>query len=73
MERPQMTDATAPDKRYYISTSRSEGLVKLRYALRELIERHPKKCMVLTAPRYDDVYFEGVAYLDAIARGEIDG
>ena len=26
-----------------------------------------------TAPRYDQVYFEGLAYLDAIARGEIDG
>ena len=28
---------------------------------------------MLTAPRYDQVYFEGLAYLDAIARGEIDG
>ena len=59
-----MTDAVMPDKRYYISTSRTEGLVKLRYALREMIERRPKKVMAVTAPRYDDVYFEGVAQLD---------
>jgi len=68
-----MTDATTPDKRYYISTSRTDGLIKLRYALRELIERHPEKCMALTAPRYDDVYYAGVAHLDTIASGEIDG
>ena len=68
-----MTDATIPDERYYISTSRTDGLIKLRYALREMIERQPKKRMAMTVPRYDDVYFEGVAYLDAIARGDIDG
>ena len=59
-----MTDDTLPDNRYYISTSRTEGLIKLRYALREIIERSPKKHMAITAPRYDDVYFDGVARLD---------
>jgi len=38
-------------------------------AAREDLEKRKR----FMAPRYDEVYFEGVAYLDAIARGEIDG
>jgi hypothetical protein len=39
----------------------------------EAIIKERKQQRNFTQPRYDDVYFEGVAYLDAIARGEIDG
>ena len=48
-------------------------------ALREKLKakiaaRKPKIAnAVWKEPRYDDVYFEGLEYLDAIARGEIDG
>ena len=53
---------------------RSQKLQEFKKRLRKRIDSKPKITnAVWREPRYDDIYFEGVEYLDAIARGEIDG
>jgi len=68
-----------------MTSDQKDGLYKAKAKLIEKIQaiKYGTQCKCplcseesrkrYTPPRYDDVHFEGVAYLDAIARGETDG
>lgn len=55
-------------------TTRNERIRRFRERLRESYRAHKeqeRKAPVSHPPRYDDVYEQGAAWLDAIARGDI--
>lgn len=61
-----------PDKKHL---NVAKMRIEYRKKLDALRKKHklPRTPVKYTPPRYDDIYYQGVADLDRIARGDVNG
>lgn len=56
----------------YLTKGREQKILAFRKKLAEKIERKKRTSVAIPPPVYDEVYFQGTAWLDAMARGEVE-